>query len=448
MDSEAFTEVFEGGPEIPEREAVICKWIAKLQNDCPRFCALVVGQTGVGKSTLINNLLGEDVAGVGSNLTSCTPAVRSYEGVVKGVPVKLIDTPGLDDATTGNDERNVEEIRRLLQEENIHLIIYCTKISETRLHKGIIRTFKKYTEIGVDWEKTVIALTFADGLCPPSSMKEIPGFNIGTYFEDKVTEWRREIPKALAEVVHLREEEVTQIKINPTISASGDLLPNGKEWYNAFWLDVLAVLNPGALMQFVHCHRQNIKCTETREAPEWPENFTLSPPPPDEKKIASSCEPPYKPSMESNTTKPRSRNPVIVHENWPENFTRSPPPPDEGKIASSCKPPCKASLESNTTQPRSRKPVIVLKGEERDRFEHILGKALLKAAGVAAVGGVAGATVAGVAGVASGALAGTVSAPVVVPVVAVGAVAGVAVGALGATVVILIGLWKHSAKKR
>ena len=285
MDSEAFTEVFEGGPEIPEREAVICKWIAKLQNDCPRFCALVIGQTGVGKSTLINNLLGEDVAGVGSNLTSCTPAVRSYEGVVEGVPVKLIDTPGLDDATTGNDERNVEEIRRLLQEETIHLIIYCTKISETRLHKGIIRTFKKYTEIGVDWEKTVIALTFADGLCPPSSMKEIPGFNIGTYFEDKVTEWRREISKALAEVVHLREEGVTQIKINPTISASTDLLPNGKEWYNAFWLDVLAVLPPGALMQFVHCHRQNIKCTETREAPEWPENFTLSPPPPDEKKL-------------------------------------------------------------------------------------------------------------------------------------------------------------------
>ena len=105
-------------------------------------------------------------------------------------------------------------------------------------------------------------------------------------------------------------------------------------------------------------------------------------------------------------------------------------------------------MESNTTQPRSINPVIVLKGEERDRFEHILGKALLKAAGVAAVGGVAEATVAGVAGVASGALARTVSTPVVVPVVAVGAVVGVAVGVLGATVVMLIGLWKHSAKKR
>ena len=392
MDSEAFTEVFEGGPEIPEREAVICKWIAKLQNDCPRFCALVIGQTGVGKSTLINNLLGEDVAGVGSNLTSSTSAVRSYEGAVEGVPVKLIDTPGLDDVTPGNDERNLEEIRRLLQEETIHLIIYCIKISETRLHKGIICTFKQYTEIGVDWEKTVIALTFADGLCPPSSMKKMPGFNIGTYFEGRVAEWRREIPKALAEVVHLREEEVTRIKINPTTGDSRDLLPNGKKWYIAFLLDVLAVLAPDAVMKFVHIHRKNIQYTEAREAPEWPEKFALSPPPPDEEKSASSCEPLYKPSMESNTTKPRSR-----------------------------------------------KPVIVLKGEERDRFEYILGKALLKAAGATVAGGA-------VTGVAATGLvvAGTVSAPVVVPAVLVGA----AVAAVGAGVVMLIGLWNDSAKKK
>ena len=393
MDCETFTKVVERGPEIPEREAVICKWIAKLKNDCPRFCALVVGQTGVGKSTLINNLLGEDVAGVGSNLTSSTSAVRSHEGVVEDMPVKLIDTPGLDDATPGNDECNLEEIRKLLKKETIHLIIYCTKISENRLHKGIIRTFKQYTEIGVDWKRTVIALTFSDEPCPPSSMKKMPGFNIGTFFEHKVAEWRREIPKVLAEAVHLREEEVTRIKINPTTGDSGDLLPNGKEWYNAFWLDVLAVLPPGALMKFVHCHRKNIKYKETREAPEWPENFTLSP-----------------------------------------------PPPDEGRSASSCDPPKKPSLESNTTQPRRRKPVIVLEGEERDRFEHILGTALLKAAGVV-VGGVAGATVGGVA-IGALAVAGAVSAPVVVPVVAVGAVAGV----VGAGVAMLI--WKHSKKKK
>ena len=443
MDSETFTEVVEGGQELPECKAVISKWIAKLHNDCPRFCALVVGQTGVGKSTLINNLLGEDVAGVGSNLTSSTSAVRSYEGMVEGVPVKLIDTPGLDDATPGNDERNLEEIKRHLKEETIHLIIYCTKISENRLHKGIIRTFKQYTEIGVDWKRTVIALTFADEPCPPSSLKKKLGFNMGTFFEDRVAEWRREIPKALAEVVHPREEEVTQIKINPTAGDSEVLLPNGKEWYNAFWLDVLAVLPPGAVMKLVHCHRKNIKYTEAREAPEWPENFTLPPPPPppDKEKIASSCESLYKPSLESNTTQPRSKNPVTVHGNWSEKSTRS-PPPDERKIASSHEPSYKPSMESNTTKPYRRKPVIVLKGEERNRFEHTLGTALLT--GVAmAVGGVAAATV----GVAAGALvvAGTVSAPVAVPVaVAVGAAAAV----VGAGVAMVIGLWKRLVKKK
>ena len=433
MDSKTSTKSVKGEQEIPDRMAIISKWIAKLQNDCPRFCALVIGRTGVGKSTLINNLLGEDVAGVGSNMTSCTSAVRSYEGVVEGVPVKLIDTPGLDDATTGNDERNLEEIKKLLKKETIHLVIYCTKISETRLHKGIIRTFKEYTAIGVDWKRTVIALTFADEPCPPTSMKKMPGFNIGTFFEGKVTEWRREIPKALAKAVLLREEEVTQIKINPTTGDSEVLLPNGKEWYKAFWWDVLAVLPPVAQMQFAYCHRKNIKYTETREAPGWPENLTLSLPPPEEEKIASSCEPPYEPSMESNTTQPRSRNPVIVHENWPEKST---PPPDEGKSASSCEPLDKPSMELTTTHPYRRKPVIALNGEEQDRLEQILGTAFLTAAGTAAVG--AGVVV-GAVGVGALAVAGTVSAPVVLPIVAVGA----AVAAVGAGVAIVIGLFKR-----
>ena len=442
MDSETSTKVVEGGQEIPEHEAVISQWFAKLQNDCPRLCVLVVGRTGVGKSTLINNLLGEDVAGVGSNLTSSTTTVRSYEGVVEDVPVKLIDTPGIDDATPGNDERNLEEIRRLLEEETIHLIIYCTKISENRLFNGIIRTFKQYTEIGVDWKRTVIALTYADEPSPPISEKKMKGFNIGTFFEGQVASWRREIPKALAGVVPLREEELTQVKINPTTGDSEVLLPNDNKWYNAFWLDVLAVLPPDAKMKFVLCHRKNIKYTEEREVPEWPENFTLPPPPPNEGKIASSCEPPYKPSLKANTTQPESRKPVIVHENWPEKSTLSQPPLDEGKIASSCEPQCKQSMESNTNQPVRKKPVIVLKGEERDKFEHILGEALLLGVG-GTVGGIAGATVAG--GVAAAlVVAGIVSAPAAVPV----AVVGAAVGAVGAAVAGLIGSWIHSAKKK
>ena len=71
--------------------------LSKLRSDCPQLRILVIGETGVGKSTLINNLLGEDVADVGHSMNSAASDVSWYEGVIQGVPVKVYDTPGLAD---------------------------------------------------------------------------------------------------------------------------------------------------------------------------------------------------------------------------------------------------------------------------------------------------------------------------------------------------------------
>ena len=75
----------------------IADWMLKLQYECPELKLLVIGETGVGKSTLVNNLLGEDVADVGYSMTSATSAVNCHEGTIEGVPVKVYDTPGLAD---------------------------------------------------------------------------------------------------------------------------------------------------------------------------------------------------------------------------------------------------------------------------------------------------------------------------------------------------------------
>ena len=74
---------------------------SQLKKDCPIFGVLVIGETGTGKSTLINNLLGKEVAPVGHSMKSETLEVTPHEVAVEGVPVVVYDTPGLDDVWGG-----------------------------------------------------------------------------------------------------------------------------------------------------------------------------------------------------------------------------------------------------------------------------------------------------------------------------------------------------------
>lgn len=64
----------------------------------PCFGILVIGNTGTGKSTLVNNLLGTDSAGVHRGLRSEIFRTSLYEMEVEMVPIHVYDTPGLQDS--------------------------------------------------------------------------------------------------------------------------------------------------------------------------------------------------------------------------------------------------------------------------------------------------------------------------------------------------------------
>lgn len=102
---------------------------------------LIVGKTGVGKSTLINNLFREKMAATGIG----KPVTKHIRKLSKeGVPLVLYDTRGLElkeDTQHTAKEEILETIRKqkaVGKEDEIHLVYYCINANSSRIEQAEI----------------------------------------------------------------------------------------------------------------------------------------------------------------------------------------------------------------------------------------------------------------------------------------------------------------------
>ena len=133
----------------------------------------------------------------------------------------------------------------------IHLVIYSLKLSETRMRASLICTFLEYAKIGMNWEWTIITLTFADAVPVPCSEKKMPEFDEVQFFNNRLAKMQAYITKTLVERVGVVPEVASEIPCNPSTSDPNERLVNGERWFVPFWLEVLELLSPGAAMQFL-----------------------------------------------------------------------------------------------------------------------------------------------------------------------------------------------------
>ena len=83
-------------------------------------CFLLLGRTGVGKSTLTKILSEDKTVEVGDSLNSQTQDTKCYNCEIDNFKYSLIDTPGYDDSN-GNDDKNYGHIKKFLT-SNTHKI--------------------------------------------------------------------------------------------------------------------------------------------------------------------------------------------------------------------------------------------------------------------------------------------------------------------------------------
>lgn len=124
---------------------------------------LVTGKTGTGKSSLINGIIGEEVAPEGSTLNPETSEVTGYPFKLHEVDVTVWDSPGLQDGT-GKEKEYIQDMQRKGC-ASADLVVYCIRMCETRFPRKEDKEAVKKLSIGLGktiWKNAVLVLTFAN----------------------------------------------------------------------------------------------------------------------------------------------------------------------------------------------------------------------------------------------------------------------------------------------
>ena len=130
-----------------------------------KFVFLLVGRTGVGKSSTVNSLMGEKIAQFG-DYEATTMGVKAYDQKINDVNFTVFDTPGLCDdfEEEGNDEKYLQLMQ--CQVKEIDSMWFVSRLDETRVTADEKRGIKIISEAFTPkiWEHAVIIFTYANSV--------------------------------------------------------------------------------------------------------------------------------------------------------------------------------------------------------------------------------------------------------------------------------------------
>lgn len=133
-----------------EKYSVVNEILEKTETEINKMSPvniLIVGKTGVGKSTLINNVFREKLADTGIG----KPVTKHLRKITKeGIPIVLYDTRGLElkEAVQKEVKKEIFDLvkRKKNTKEAIHVVYYCIQASSSRIEESELELIKEISE--------------------------------------------------------------------------------------------------------------------------------------------------------------------------------------------------------------------------------------------------------------------------------------------------------------
>jgi energy-coupling factor transporter ATP-binding protein EcfA2 len=126
---------------------------------------LLVGRTGVGKSSFVNSAFGITVAKT-SPYEACTKLVEYHAHKTQFGDVCLIDTPGLGERDDELDDAYLRRIWSRIADITLHAVIFVSPLNETRFRPEERRALSAITShLGAAiWDSAWLVFTFASSV--------------------------------------------------------------------------------------------------------------------------------------------------------------------------------------------------------------------------------------------------------------------------------------------
>ena len=228
---------------------------------------VVVGESGQGKSSLINGLLGEEIAKESDDLEFATESVDRYQYEQNGVHVVLFDTPGFG---VGDDEEEAETLRKIREAcPSIDILLYCIRMDTKRWPtRSDISTIRQYTGSygSAIWQRAIFVMTFANTVprhCPRDR-------DVSQYFSEQSTQWENQVQQTLIRYAEIEYEEARHVSIVPVGDPRPDKskkihwsLPDRKDWFTSFWIHCTKRMKQRAVQSLVRLNRHRYEATST-----------------------------------------------------------------------------------------------------------------------------------------------------------------------------------------